>query len=157
MKRTELKRAVPMKRSGSIRPKPRRRPDVDWPAVRATTYDRDIRHITIHVRRRFGLETLEGSFSRGRLIFFTQFGPMQWCMAPVLDPAEEGKCEGVATLNHVQNPSDPMYGRKVPDEPGFLVFLCTWHHQGSKAGHVWATASENIALQWDYLKEATSG
>lgn len=130
---------------------------MDWKTVRVVVIERDIRRITVHVKHRFGLDTLEGVLREGRLVYFTPFGPVQWCVAPVVDPAEEGKCEGAIQLNHVQNPSDPMFGRKVPDEPGFLVMLCAWHHQGSEAGHVWATASENIALMWNYLKETTSG
>ena len=130
---------------------------MDWKAVRVVVYERDIRRITIHVRHRFGLDTLEGVLREGRLIYYTPFGPMQWCVAPVVDPAEEGKCDGPVQLNHVQDPSDPMYGRKVPDEPEYLVVLCTWHHQGLDAGHRWATTSENIELQWKYLQEATNG
>jgi hypothetical protein len=126
-------------------------------AVYNAVLQRDVTRITIHVRHRFGLEKLEGTMSAGRLIFFTPFGPMQWCVAPMLDPAEEGKCEGAFEMMHVQDPSNPMHGRKVPDEPGYLAMGCAWHHQGSKAGHVWATASENLELLTNYLKEATSG
>lgn len=126
---------------------------MDWVAIRTEVIPRDIRAITVHVRHRFALETLDGELREGRLTYYTPFGPMQWCVAPMLDPAEEGKCAGVWTLNHVQNPGDPQHGRKVPDEPGYLVSLCAWHHQGQEAGHIWATASENIVLQWEYLKE----
>lgn len=126
-------------------------------AVYNEVLQRDVTRITIHVRHRFNLEKLDGTLSQGRLVFYTPFGPMQWCVAPVVDPAEEGKCEGPFEMMHVQDPSDPMFGRKVPDEPGYLAMGCAWHHQGQKAGHIWATASENLVLMTNYLKEATSG
>lgn len=130
---------------------------MDMTAVYNAVLQRDVTRITIHVRHRFDLETLDGTMSQGRLVFYTPYGPMQWCVAPLVDPTEEGKCEGGFEMNHVQDPSSPMFGRKVPDEPGYLAMLCWWHHQGSKAGHVWATASENLELLTNYLKEATSG
>ena len=157
MRRTPIKPGKPMRRSGPIRWKPRRRPEVDWKVLRPAVIERDIRRITVHVKHRFGLETIEGVLRGGRLVYFTPFGEMQWCVAPVVDPAEEGKCDGVITLNHCHEPAQGMIARKPPDDPEHLVMLCAWHHQGSEAGHVWATASENVELQWNYLKEATSG
>jgi hypothetical protein len=130
---------------------------VDWKTVRVVVIERDIRRITVYVKHRFEMETLEGALRAGRLLYFIPFGPMQWCVAPVVDPAEEGKCDGPIELNHVHEPSHGMTSRKPPDDPEHLVMLCAWHHQGSEAGHVWAAASENIELQWNYLKEATSG
>lgn len=163
MKRTELKRKTALKqgkalkRTGRIKTKPRRRPPVDWTAVRNEVLKRDVTAITIHVRHRFGLDQLDGLMSRGRLTFYTPYGPMQWCVAPMVDPAEEGKCDGPFEMMHVQDPSSPMHGVKVPDEPRYLAMGCAWHHQGQEAGHIWATTSESLELMTNYLKEQTDG
>jgi hypothetical protein len=52
-------------------------------------------------------------------------------------------------LDHVHD--EPTAARRAPSDPAHLVVLCAWHHRGSKAGHVWATA--NRPLLRAYLKE----
>lgn len=141
-----------MKQTGRIKLRRRRRPDVgDWGMLREAVVRRDIGVLMVHFRTLYGWEKLDATYTNHLNLKLE--APVAVCVASMVDPDEMGKCEGRWTLNHVQDPGNPMYGRKVPDEPRYLVSLCWWHHQGSKAGHVWATASENINLQWEYLKE----
>ena len=75
------------------------------------------------------------------------------CVAPRLDP-DAGPCSGMGgslmlELDHVHD--EPTAGRRAPSDPAHLVVLCAFHHRGSKAGHVWATA--NRPLLRAYLKE----
>ena len=70
------------------------------------------------------------------------------CVAPLLD-RDAGPCSSTIELAHVHD--EPTAARRAPSDPAHLVTLCAWHHRGSKAGHVWATA--NRPLLRAYLKE----
>lgn len=73
------------------------------------------------------------------------------CIAPVVDLAQLGSCSGRLTLDHVKTES--RIGKRAPSDEYHLVTLCEWHHQGQKAGAIWATTKEHrewlrMYLEW---------
>lgn len=73
------------------------------------------------------------------------------CIAPMLDLTQLGTCSGRLTLDHVKDQA--RMGKRAPSDANHLVTLCEWHHQGQKAGSVWATTKEHrdwlrMYLEW---------
>lgn len=147
-----LQRRTALKRTGAIKPKPRRRPTVDWDVLREQVFRRDIEAIVRHYRHVWQLNELKATFTGRRLIIHLLAYDAEVCVARVLDE-DAGECSGSWTLNHVEDPAQPMRGRKAPDDVDHLVSLCEYHHQGSLAGRVWASMKSSKLLQWDYLEE----
>jgi hypothetical protein len=147
-----IQRRTGLKRTGYIRPKPRRRPPVkDWDGLREKVFLRDVAAIVRHFRKVFHLEAIKARFD-GEL---TLESPLQWevCVAAMLDVDEQGACSGSWEANHVEDPAKPMRGRKAPDDVDHLVSLCEYHHRTSVAGHIWAAVKKNKILLWEYLEE----
>lgn len=70
------------------------------------------------------------------------------CIAPIVDPAERGKCWGRTTGDHVK--VEPRMGVKADDVMEQLVSVCQGHSEdGRKAGHQWNTANRD--KQREYL------
>jgi hypothetical protein len=147
-----IQRRTGLKRTGPIRPKPRRRPRVErWEALREQVLRRDVTSVVTYFREAFGMDELNATFD-GKLTIHA-FGSFEACMATLMDFEEIGACAGRWELNHVGDPALVMKGRKPPDDPDHLVSLCEYHHRGSAAGYNWASARRNKALQWEYLEE----
>ena len=73
------------------------------------------------------------------------------CVALVVDSTQLGSCSGRLTLDHVKD--QPRMGVRAPSDEHHLVTLCAWHHQGQKAGRIWATTKEHrewlrMYLEW---------
>ena len=62
------------------------------------------------------------------------------CIAPIVDPAERGRCWGRATIDHVK--PEPRMGRRAHSVLSQMVSACQGHTEdGRMAGHQWNTAN----------------
>lgn len=75
------------------------------------------------------------------------------CVAPVVDPAEAGKCKGRLTLEHVKR--HPMMGKRSPSIRRDMVVLCALHHFGEddKEGRIWSSMTISRCRLIDYLDQ----
>ena len=76
------------------------------------------------------------------------------CIAPIVDPAERGRCWGRTTIDHVK--PQPRLGRRARSVPSEMVSVCQGHMEdGRMAGHQWNTASRD--KERAYLQRVEGG
>lgn len=64
-------------------------------------------------------------------------GPV--CIAPLIDPAEWGKCWGRTTYDHIK--AEPRMGVRAESDAERLASICQGHTEdGMKAGYQWNTS-----------------
>lgn len=131
MRRTPLQRRTPLRRTGPLRSRAPRDSVPSHPGLFERVIERDRRQML-----RAGLPT----------------EPV--CIAPIVDPAERGRCWGRTTLDHVKD--EPRTARKATSEERHLVSACQGHTEdGRQAGHQWNTA--NRPVERDYLAKLYPG
>jgi hypothetical protein len=64
------------------------------------------------------------------------------CIAPIVDPAERGRCWGRTTIDHVK--PQPRLARRAQSVLTEMVSVCQGHMEdGRMAGHQWNTANRD--------------
>jgi hypothetical protein len=139
-----------------MRRKPRRNRDLtheDWAALYARVIALDLRIVIAEITSR-GLKA-SSIHRRGHTEVWITGTKIHVCPAAIIDRSQWGTCSGPWHLDHVQDPSQPMKGKKAPDDEQHLLSLCATHDErGMKGGHVWNTA--NREGEWRYLREHRS-
>jgi hypothetical protein len=73
------------------------------------------------------------------------------CIAPMLDPAQSGRCWGRSTLDHVKD--QLRMGVRATSDPDHLATICEGHTEtGRQAGYQWNTEARNRRLVREYLQ-----